>query len=102
MSDEAPEINMKDEIEGLVDCLNRGDTYASVHLARIVEADAKGALRPFAEALTARLCDHINRYAELGESDPHVTLEDEVYNLIQKAAVDWDKIPRGGRPGEEA
>ena len=102
MSDEASEINLKDEIEGLADCLNRGDAYASVHLARIVEADAKGALRPFAEALTARLCDHLNRYAELGESDPHVTLEDEVYNLIQKAAVDWDKVPRSGRPGEEA
>ena len=28
--------------------------------------------------------------------------EDEVYNLIQKAAVDWDKLPRTGRPGEEA
>lgn len=102
MSDEAPSINVRDEIEGLVDCLARGDAYASVHLARLVEADAKGALRPFAEALAARLCDHLSRYAELGESDPYVALEDEVYNLIQKAAVDWDKIPRTGRPGEEA
>ncbi len=102
MSDEASSINVRDEIEGLVDCLARGDAYASVHLARLVEADAKGALRPFAEALAARLCDHLSRYAELGESDPYVALEDEVYNLIQKAAVDWDKLPRTGRPGEEA
>lgn len=93
MSDEAPSINVRDEIEALVDCLARGDAHASVHLARLVEADARGALRPFAEALAARLCDHLNRYAELGESDPYVALEDEVYNLIQKAAVDWDKLP---------
>ena len=93
MSDEAPLINLRDEIEGLFDCLTRGDAYASVHLARLVEADAKGALQPFAEALAARLCDHLNQYAELGESDPNVALEDEVYNLIQKAALDWDKIP---------
>ena len=93
MSDEAPSINLQDEIERLVDCLTRGDPYASVHLARLVEADTRGALRPFAEALAARLCDHLNRYAELGETDPYVALEDEVYNLIQKAAVDWNKIP---------
>jgi hypothetical protein len=102
MSDAAPSINLRGEVESLFDCLTRGDAYASVHLARLVEADTRGALRPFAEALAARLCDHLNRYAELGETDPYVALEDEVYNLIQKAALDWDKIPRTGRPGEEA
>jgi hypothetical protein len=94
--------NLRDEIEGLLDCLTRGDTYASVHLARLVEADTSGALRPFAEALTARLCDHLNRYAEIGITDPYTALEDEVYRLVQAAAIDWDKIPRTGRPGEEA
>jgi hypothetical protein len=102
MSNEAPSFNLRDEVEGLFDCLNRGDPYASVHLARLVEADTKGTLRPFAEALTARLCDHLNRYAELGVSDPYVALEDEVYNLAQKAAVDWNGMPKSGRPGEEA
>ena len=101
MSDEITSINLWDEIEGLFDCLIRGDPYASVHLARLVQADAGNALRPFAEALTARLCDHLNRYAEVGVNDPYVALEDEVYELIQIAAVDWDKIPRTGRPGEE-
>jgi hypothetical protein len=101
MSDEITSINLWDEIQGLFDCLNRGDPYASVHLARLVQADAGGALRPFAEALAARLCDHLNRHAEVGVNDPYVALEDEVYDLIQKAAVDWDKIPRTGRPGEE-
>ena len=79
-----------------------GDQTLPDALARLVEADTRGALRPFAEALAARLCDHLNRYAELGETDPYVALQDEVYNLIQKAAVDWDKVPRSGRPGEEA
>jgi hypothetical protein len=102
MSDETAPINPRDEVEGLYDCLTRGDTFASVHLARLVEADTKGTLQPFAEALTARLCDHLNRYAELGVTDPHVTLEDAVYKLIQAAATDWDGLPKTGRPGEEA
>jgi hypothetical protein len=102
MCDEAPPINLRDEVEGLHDCLTRGDIFASVHLARLVETDTRGALRPFAEALTARLCDHLNRYAEVGVNEPYAALEDEVYGLIQKAAVDWDKIPRTGRAGEEA
>ena len=102
MSDQTNTINLRDEIEGLLDCLTRGDTYASVHLARIIEADTKGTLQPFAEVLTARLCDHLNRYAELGETDPYVALEDEVYRLIQAAAVDWNGQPKTGRPGEEA
>lgn len=102
MSDETNAIDLRTEIEGLLDCLIRGDTYASVHLARLIEADTKGALQPFAEALTARLADHLNRYAELGVTDPYVTLEDEVYALIQAAAIDWNGKPKRGRPGEEA
>ena len=102
MFDESTVVNLRDEVEGLLDCLTRGDTYASVHLARIIGADTKGTLQPFAEALSARLSDHLNRYAEMGETDPHVTLEDEVYRLIQAAAVDWNGQPKTGRPGEEA
>lgn len=101
MFDEAS-INLREEVEGLFDCLTRGDTQASIHLARIIQTDTKGALQPFAEALTARLCDHLNRYAELGITDPHATLEDEVYRLIRIAAIDWDGLPKTGRPGEEA
>lgn len=102
MSTDTPSIDLRAEVNGLLNCLARGDTYASVHLARLIRADTKGALQPFAEALTARLCDHLNRYAELGVTDPYVTLEDEVYRLIQTAAVDWDGVPKTGRPGEEA
>jgi hypothetical protein len=95
-------INLRDEVEGLLDCLTRGDTQASVHLARLIQADTEGVFQPFAEALAARLCDHLNRYAELGVTDPHTTLEDEVYKLIRTAAIDWDGLPKRGRPGEEA
>jgi hypothetical protein len=94
--------DLRDEVEGLLDCLTRGDTRASVHLARLIQADTKGVFQPFAEALAARLCDHLNRYAELGITDPHTTLEDEVYRLIRTAAIDWDGLPKMGRPGEEA
>ena len=94
-------INLREEIEALFNCINRGDTQASVHLARIIQTDTRGTLQPFAEALTARLSDHLNRYAELGVTDPYVTLEDEVYRLIKTTAVDWDGFPKTGRPGEE-
>ncbi len=93
---------LREEVDGLFDCLTRGDTYASVHLARIIEADTQGALQPFAEALNARLVDHLNRYAELGVTNPYVALADEVYHLIQSAAEDWNRRPKTGRPGEEA
>jgi hypothetical protein len=101
MSEETT-INLREEVEGLLDCLTRGNTQASVHLARLIQADTKGVFQPFAEALAARLCDHLNRYAELGITDPHTTLEDEVYRLIRTAAIDWDGLPKTGRPGEEA
>ncbi len=101
MPDEIP-INLREEIDALFDCITRGDRRASVHLARVIQADTKGALQPFAEALTARLSDHLHRYAELGETDPNTTLEDEVYRLIKTAALDWNGLPKTGRPGEEA
>jgi hypothetical protein len=102
MSDEATPINLRDEVDRLYDCMICGDKYASVHLARLIQADTSGTLQPFAEALAARLCDHLNRYAEIGVTDPYTALEDEVHNLMQKAAIDWDKIPKTGRLGEEA
>jgi hypothetical protein len=95
-------INLRDEVDGLLECLVKGDRRASVHLARLVEADTKGALQPFAEALGARLCDHLHRYAEIGVLDPNRTLEDEVYGLFKNTAIDWDGFPKSGRPGEEA
>jgi len=90
------------EADALLDCIRRGDPQASVHLARLFVADSKGALQPFAEALAARLADHLNRYAETGVTDSWSALEDEVYGLMQAASIDWDRIPRAGRPGEEA
>jgi hypothetical protein len=95
-------INLRQEIDALFECINYGDRQASVHLARIIQADTQGTLQPFAEALAARLCDHLNRLAELGETDPYATLENEVYRLLKTAAIDWDGQPKTGRPGEEA
>ena len=72
-------IDLRKEIEGLYECMLRGDKRASVHLARLIESDTKGALQPFAEALSARLTDHLHRLAESGTVYPNITLEDEVY-----------------------
>jgi hypothetical protein len=83
-------LNLKHEAEALAYDLSQGDPCASVHLARLIEADVRGVFRPFAEALAARLSDHLARYAELGITDPQVTLEDELYALLQAAAIDWN------------
>jgi hypothetical protein len=98
---EGMKVNLSEEAKTMVAYLEQGDPCASVHLARLIEADTQGALRPFAEALAARLSDHLERYAELGVTDPEVALQDEVYRLMKFAAIDWDGIPCGGRPGEE-
>jgi hypothetical protein len=87
------EISLKSEAQALIDTIHKGDPCASIHLARLIEADAHGVFRPFAEALAARLGDHLERYAELGVTDPQVTLEDEVYRLLRTAAIDWDGLP---------
>jgi hypothetical protein len=102
VSGEDNPIDIRRETEDLYNCLVSGDKRASVHLARLVEADTKGTLQPFAEALSARLCDHLHRFAEMGVIDPNRTLEDEVYGLLKTAAIDWDGFHKTGRPGEES
>ena len=93
-------IDLAEEAAALVACLHNGDTKASVHLARLIEADTHGTLLPFAEALGARIIDHLNRFAELDITDPGTTLDEEVYQLLKVAAIDWALIPGQGRPGE--
>jgi hypothetical protein len=85
-------IDLDRETKGLTDCLSRGDIEASTHLARLVEADAMGALGPFARALCARLCDHLQRYATLGIIEPEKALKNQVYHLMKSAARDWDSF----------
>lgn len=102
MITEDTNLNLQEEANKLVHHLIEGEACASNHLARLIESDNKGVFVPYAEALAARLRDHLHRFAELGETDPEVTLEDEVYRLLKMAAVDWDGLPCNGRPGEEA
>ena len=102
MLSEIRHLNIKDEVDLLADCVNRGDPEASHHLARLIEADTMGIFQPFAEALTARLRDELQRWAELGVTDPDITLDGEVYHLLKTTAVDWDGFLHKGRPGEEA
>jgi hypothetical protein len=99
---ETMKLNLHHEAKALVDDLSQGNPCASTHLARLIEADTKGVFRPFAEAIAARLHDHLKRYAELGITEPEITLEDELYHLLQTAAIDWNGYPCTGRPGEEA
>ncbi len=99
---EKPAIDVKEEAAALTEYLVNGDPCSSICLARLIEADQRGAFRPFAEALAARLRDHLHRWAELGVTDPEQTLDDEVYQLLKRAAADWDGFPCEGRDGEEA
>jgi hypothetical protein len=102
MIDQETNIDLQEEAQNLVLYMIDGETCASNHLARLIESDVHGVFVPFAEAFAARLRDHLHRYAELGETDPEVILEDEVYKLLKMAAIDWDGLPCTGRPGEEA
>ncbi len=102
MITEKTKVDLQEEANNLVYYLLEGKTCASNYLARLIESDNKGVFVPFAEAFAARLRDHLHRFAELGETDPEVTLEDEVYQLLKMAAIDWDGLPCTGRPGEEA
>ena len=94
--------NLSTAANTLIHDLEIGDPSASHYLAQIIESDEKGALQPFADALAARLQDHLDRWAELGETDPQITLGDDVYNLLKNASIDWDGMVHPGRPGEEA
>jgi hypothetical protein len=91
VSEQDDRIDPRAEAQALIDCMERGDARASVHLARLMTTDSRGTLQPFADALAARLADHLSRYAELGVSDSWTALEDEVYGLMQSASIDWGR-----------
>ena len=95
-------IDLQEEANNLVSHLLDGEVCASNNLARLIVSDSKGVFKPFAEAFAARLCDHMHRFAELGETDPEETLNGDVYEILKLAAIDWNGLPCTGRPGEEA
>jgi hypothetical protein len=94
-------INVVKEAELLADHMQDGNVNASKNLARLIQADETGVFQPFAEALTARLQDHLARWAELGQVDPHMSLEDEVYSMLKSASMDWDGRNHTGRFNED-
>jgi len=91
LAEQEDRIDARSEAAALIECMERGDVRASVHLARLMSTDTSGTLQPFADALAARLADHLSRYAELGVSDSWTALEDEVYGLMQSASIDWGR-----------
>ena len=93
MSDQDGRIDPRKEAAALIECMERGDSRASVHLARLMSVDTHGTLQPFADVLAARLSDHLSRYSELGVADSWTALEDEVYGLMQAASIDWGQTP---------
>jgi len=101
MESEKITVILAEEAETLIAYLKAGDPCASNCLARLIGADYKGALRPFAQALAARLREHLQRLAELDVTDPEETLDDEVYDILKTAAIDWDGLPCTGIPGTE-
>ena len=63
-------INLSNAASTLIHDQERGGPKASHYLAQIIESGKKGALQPFADVLAARLQDHLDRWAELGETEP--------------------------------
>ena len=101
VSEREDRIDPRAEAQALTECMERGDPRASVHLARLMTTDTRGTLQPFADALAARLADHLSRYAELGVSDSWTALEDEVYGLMQTASIDWGRGPAADAKHED-
>ncbi len=101
MSDQGDRVDPRQEAAALIDCMERGDPRASIHLARLMSVDSHGTLQPFADVLAARLADHLSRYSELGVTDSWTALEDEVYGLMQAASIDWGRIGARGSKGED-
>lgn len=98
-------LDVQAEVEALAEDIANANPHASVHLARIIEADERGLFRPFAEAVGARLLDHVVRCCELcakGVPLTEIDIQEETYQLIRASAIDWDGLPASGRPGEEA
>lgn len=95
MSAANDQIDRQAEAKQLLDCMERGDLRASVHLARLFVTDNKQTLYPFAEVLAGRLIDHLSRMADIGVTNQYSALEDEVYALLQAASIDWARL---GRP----
>jgi hypothetical protein len=91
VSNQDGQVDPRKEAAALIECMERGDSRASVHLARLMSADTHGTLQPFADVLAARLADHLSRYSELGVVDSWTALEDEVYGLMQAASIDWGR-----------
>jgi hypothetical protein len=94
MAADSHDIDRQDEAKQLLDCMERGDPRASIHLARLFVADDKQALYPFAEVLAGRLTDHLTRSAEIGITNQYSALEGEVYALMQSASIDWARLGR--------
>ncbi|MCB0163113.1 MAG: hypothetical protein KDI79_02730 [Anaerolineae bacterium] len=90
MISEPERIDIKTETAALAHELGNGSPQASHHLARLIEADTTGVFQPFAQALAARLREVMERWGQLGVTDPEITLEDEIYHLLKETAVDWD------------
>jgi len=105
MISEGQVLDIELEVDAMAEDIRQGLPHASVHLARLIEADERGVFRPYAQAVGARLRDYVARGCELcrkGARLDDIDFQDEAYGLMRLGAIDWDEIPCAGRPGEEA
>jgi hypothetical protein len=81
---------LQQEAAALVDCLAAGHHYASVHLARLIEADTNDALRSFAAELGAQVRTFLQQANKNKKSvDRLAQLDLELYGLMLMAAKNW-------------
>jgi hypothetical protein len=99
MRPRSTELDLAAEAEALAHDIAAGDAHASIHLARLLEADAKSTLQPFTQALAEELRAHLWRWAERGVTDPEVAVPRDVYEFVRAAAAAL--LGPGRRPGGE-
>jgi len=100
MLPDARKLDLSAEAAALAKDMAAGDPRASVRLARLIEADSRLAFQLFARVLGAKLRAHLYRWAELGVTDPEVTVDDALYGLMQAASSELlSEHPENGSGG---
>jgi hypothetical protein len=96
-------VDVEREARALASDLAAGNPHASVHLARLIEADTGHALQPFAQALAAQVLDLLalwRRRRRQGIADLGTAVDDGMYKALRLAAADWDGFPCSEPDGE--
>ena len=84
------EMQLQENATELAACLAQGHHHASLHMARLVEADSAGALNAFAAALGAQIRDYLQETGNPRIQESRLAhLDLALHELMLKTAENW-------------